>query len=831
MARSYRFLPFLCVVFAFILGTAAFGQSNTECEGEEAWVGVGGGLPGGAMGAAEMNGALYVVHRTPGPHDTNEIPCAISRWDGSAWTAVAGFRMRVSPEAPGTIISVTAYQGELYIAGEFAAVNGLEGTARLVRWSPAESWRRVGTNLDVDHVSAVQVYNGELYCAVLGTLSLNHSYFLLRWDDTTWRVVFDAYSIRNVASLAVWKNALYISGEFDTQLGPNTDGVFRWDGTTWSIVGELISGWNNHLAIINDSLYLYSPIPMAVAGSAEPRTGLLRFDGISWRNLPLLQFYDLTFRDIVEVFNNQLYIVGRITQPDSVGDVWIDVIRRFDGSEWHTVSNFNKPLEFMRAYNGNLYVGGAFGKSCGAPVNNVAQLCNDLTCARITGTVYNDRDADCVRGPQEPGLQRRLLEIQPGPHYAVTDDKGHYTRYVSPGNTYVVSVVPRNYWSTGCPADNRDTVRLVLPGDRAVGVDFGMRAAAANVRDLRVSVASSPARRGRQLTYAITFENVGTEMMSGTVRFRYDPILTIDSSHAPATRSSSGTAEWDFADLDVGELRTIRVWAAVPLSAPNMDICARVEADPRRNAPDAADRDSLCVPITASLDPNDITVAPMREQENGNINPDDSVLAYTIRFQNTGNDTAFKVVVVDTLSPHLDVASIQLGASSHPFSFHIDGADALVWTFDNIMLPDSGADEAGSHGYFKYSVHLKRGLAGGTHIPNRAGIYFDVNPPVATNTVLSVLSASSGVASPTDLAADAVAVYPNPARDRLYIRADMRPGAPVTVQDLLGRTLRTFTHDGSGGMEIDLSALPAGAYLLAVETRLGTVTRRVAVTR
>ncbi len=829
MARFGRSLPLLCTALMFIFTVAAFGQGNSECSGEEAWVGVGGGLPGGAMGAAEMDGALYVVHRAPGPHDTDEIACAISKWDGSAWSRVTAFRLRVGPDAPGTVTSVTLYQGELYLAGEFAAVNGLEGTAKLARWSPTESWRRVGADLDVVKVLAVQVYKGELYCALIGKLGFNSSIFLLRWDGTTWRIVFDGYSIRGVASLAVWKNALYISGEFDTQLGPNTDGVFRWDGTTWSIVGQLISGWNNYLAVINDSLYLYSPIPMAVAGSVEPRTELLRWDGTAWQNLPSPPLTDLTFKDVVEVFDHQLYAVARVSDPDTSGRLWTDFIRRFDGSAWHTVSNFDQPVEFMRTYKGNLYVGGAFGKSCGAPLNNVAQLCNDLTCARITGTVYNDQDGDCARGAAEPGLRRRLLEIQPGPHYAVTDESGHYTRYVDAGNTYVVSVVPRKYWSTGCPADNRDTVRLVSPGDRAVGIDFGMRAAAANVRDLRVSVASSPARRGRQLTYAITFENVGTETMSGTVRFRYDPILTIDSSHAPAARSSSGTAEWDFTDLDVGELRTIRVWAAVPLSAPNMDICSRAEADPLRNEPGATDRDSLCVPITASYDPNDITVAPMREQENGNINPDDSVLTYTVRFQNTGNDTAFKVVVVDTLSPHLDVASIRLGASSHPFSFHIGAADALVWTFNNIMLPDSGADEPGSHGYFKYSVRLKPGLAAGTQIPNRAGIYFDFNTPVATNTVVSVLSASADVE--TLHAADAVALYPNPARDRLYVRADMRPGAAVTVQDLLGRTLRTFAHDGSGAMEIDLSALPAGAYLLAVETRLGTVTRRVAVTR
>ncbi|MBL0047644.1 MAG: DUF11 domain-containing protein [Bacteroidetes bacterium] len=44
-------------------------------------------------------------------------------------------------------------------------------------------------------------------------------------------------------------------------------------------------------------------------------------------------------------------------------------------------------------------------------------------------------------------------------------------------------------------------------------------------------------------------------------------------------------------------------------------------------------------------------------------------LEYVIRFQNTGTDTAFSVLVTDTLSNDLDVASIQLVSSSHTAIF------------------------------------------------------------------------------------------------------------------------------------------------------------------
>jgi uncharacterized repeat protein (TIGR01451 family) len=50
-------------------------------------------------------------------------------------------------------------------------------------------------------------------------------------------------------------------------------------------------------------------------------------------------------------------------------------------------------------------------------------------------------------------------------------------------------------------------------------------------------------------------------------------------------------------------------------------------------------------PITGSYDPNDKTATP------GEIALPDQWIDYRIRFQNTGNDTAFNIHLMDTLSP------------------------------------------------------------------------------------------------------------------------------------------------------------------------------------
>ncbi|MEL6837496.1 MAG: DUF11 domain-containing protein, partial [Bacteroidota bacterium] len=82
-----------------------------------------------------------------------------------------------------------------------------------------------------------------------------------------------------------------------------------------------------------------------------------------------------------------------------------------------------------------------------------------------------------------------------------------------------------------------------------------------------------------------------------------------------------------------------------------------------------------CRPITAAYDPNDKQAEPFGYGEEHYILPDRS-LEYTIRFQNTGNDTAQTVIIRDTLSEFLDLSTLRAGVSSHPYRLQLDSANA-----------------------------------------------------------------------------------------------------------------------------------------------------------
>ncbi|PIX33224.1 MAG: T9SS C-terminal target domain-containing protein, partial [Bacteroidetes bacterium CG_4_8_14_3_um_filter_31_14] len=70
--------------------------------------------------------------------------------------------------------------------------------------------------------------------------------------------------------------------------------------------------------------------------------------------------------------------------------------------------------------------------------------------------------------------------------------------------------------------------------------------------------------------------------------------------------------------------------------------------------------------------PNDKTGYPTGVTTEHYIMPNQQ-LQYVIRFQNTGTDTAFTVVVRDTLNMNLDIFSVVPGVASHSYNFQMYG--------------------------------------------------------------------------------------------------------------------------------------------------------------
>jgi uncharacterized repeat protein (TIGR01451 family) len=228
--------------------------------------------------------------------------------------------------------------------------------------------------------------------------------------------------------------------------------------------------------------------------------------------------------------------------------------------------------------------------------------------------------------------------------------------------------------------------------------------------------------------------------------------------------------------------------------------------------------DIYCEEVSGSYDPNDKRGYPNGVTNMNYIQPNQQ-LQYVIRFQNTGTDTAFTVVIRDTLDLDLNIFTVTPGVSSHNYEFRMYGPRVLEWTFNNINLPDSTIDQVGSNGFVTFHVEQNPNLSPGTVITNDADIYFDFNDPITTNTTIHrIYEGFPNVLSLQDLVnnKESIVLYPNPTPSEITITSDKFTNEPYTLFDQMGRTVSSGKLSGTT-TTISLSTLTKGIYILKVE--------------
>jgi hypothetical protein len=220
-----------------------------------------------------------------------------------------------------------------------------------------------------------------------------------------------------------------------------------------------------------------------------------------------------------------------------------------------------------------------------------------------------------------------------------------------------------------------------------------------------------------------------------------------------------------------------------------------------------------CIESSASYDPNDKLAFPTGASVQHFIR-ENTGIDYMIRFQNTGTDTAFTVVVLDTLSAHLDVASVRPGAASHDYDFAVIDGNVLRFRFNNILLPDSTINEAASHGFIRFRVEQQPGNPDGTVINNNAAIYFDFNAPIITNTTFHTIGEPVVTVSvDAKPGAQNLRVYPNPAGDGpvTFAFGDNLNDARFELVNQLGQSVRSQTFTGDR-FQFERGILAEGLY-------------------
>lgn len=442
----------------------------------------------------------------------------------------------------------------------------------------------------------------------------------------------------------------------------------------------------------------------------------------------------------------------------------------------------------------------------------------------IQGRIINDFNGNCVLDSGETPLAFvPVIADGANDYYGNTDAQGYYTIFAVAG-TYTI----HPYYYTACVApcnlqNASYTQTFPTLGDTAANVNFYL---VQPPFDLYVYPSWNAFRPGFIQTVYLYYGNAGTDTVNGTLTFTYDSDLTfVSAANGGVHNATNHTVTWSFADIAPAPYYSYYYYNYYYYNYVTADFLTPIATPigtPITNTTNVSGPTSECDTlnnnfvittfVTNSLDPNEKEVSPA-----GNIFDEDSVLTYTIHFQNTGNDTAWFVVLKDTLSPNLEAASVQNISSSHTITdFKIEGEGILTWVFNPIYLVDSATNPEGSEGYVMFRIKKKNGLPIGTTISNKASIYFDYNEPVVTNTVTNTIADPNYI---FETAADDIRVsaFPNPFKESTKIVVDgLNSKFNFSLFDVTGRMVKKISSIENNQFELKRGELTSGVYFYKI---------------
>lgn len=438
---------------------------------------------------------------------------------------------------------------------------------------------------------------------------------------------------------------------------------------------------------------------------------------------------------------------------------------------------------------------------------------------KIMGRVFNDLNGDGIFNGNEHGLVNMRVEAS---------DLG--ATYTNASGMYWFNAVPAGY-SINKPAEDgwafttadQYTVNVPVQG-ASQGNDFGLQADGV-INDLAPDMGSAPMRCDQAISYWATVTNTGNQISDVELNIDLDALSTFVSADPAPDYITNGVGTWVFTHVQPTHQRAVHLVVQLPGSDHvGETLHDLLQANTVVNGQVLSTNNLEYMPIlVCAIDPNDKQVIPVGEGAE-HLTAMGAELFYRIRFQNTGNASALRVVLVDTLDQDLDLSTLRVLNSSHAFYANLLNG-VLTFTFDGINLPDSASDPVGSQGYVHFAIHPHQGLAEGTVVNNRADIYFDSNPAVLTNVTLNTLTYGSltGITEAMTPSSSGIDVYPNPTQGTATVRiSDLLVGRiDVNLFDATGGLVRQYSRR-SNTLLIERGDLPDGVYFLRATDERGT---------
>ncbi|MDI9309602.1 MAG: T9SS type A sorting domain-containing protein [Limnohabitans sp.] len=482
------------------------------------------------------------------------------------------------------------------------------------------------------------------------------------------------------------------------------------------------------------------------------------------------------------------------------------------GYVYGTNSHFNFSLP---PYDTPIYNSYSPNCSCTIPAGYDSAInLNGLRANQITGTVtYQDTAGNCNSGVQaytpvsaNNGTYdfRTFTNFSTGNYNIIIPNNGNYNTTINNSryNNSHFLINPTNYSVTSSGANQ------IYPNK-----DFCI-SSADNYTDLEVSIFPKdgrPSRPGFPTTFKIVITNYGSTIVNGDVKLNFNPSLVSFASALTTPVVSSNDLTWNLSNFYPFQSKTFEVTFNVltpPTVVSGTILPFQVNATTSTSGTPQSFQATLNQEVVNSYDPNDIRVLEGNQIALADVN---KYIHYLVRFQNTGTAAATTVVVKQNLDSKLDWDTFTPVASSHTNLVQVQNKNDLTYTFSNINLINSSANEPASHGWLLYKIKPKSNVVAGDILHGTAKIYFDYNPPITTNTSnTEIVNQLSNENFSKDIR---FVVYPNPTQDFINIEVDYNESFEVKIINQLGQLVKVVTIN-EAITKVDIKDFAKGIYFL-----------------
>jgi uncharacterized repeat protein (TIGR01451 family) len=437
-----------------------------------------------------------------------------------------------------------------------------------------------------------------------------------------------------------------------------------------------------------------------------------------------------------------------------------------------------------------------------------------------TGEVFLDVDGNGQQSNQEVGLPQQKVVLKPENTVFISSNLGRYNFEVEEGKSYEIDL---NFDPTNWDLTTDSASYSVISEPPCIDdLDFGLNS---NFDDKKgqMQIVSGFPRCFSQVPVWISTINTGYVPLNGQVEVILDPVTNFVEANPAPIEITGNILTFEFSDLPPFHQFNISITTEYP-GIDHIGESISVTATLKETATQTQLNEEIFSQImVCSYDPNDKQGETTGEMVDSlSLFKDD--LEYLIRFENTGNDTAFTVVVRDTLDANLDLNSFELLGSSHLVEVTMRGR-AVEFRFPDILLLWTDIDPIASQGFVKYKIRAKAGLPDFTRIENTAHIYFDFNPAIVTNTTENTLVDEYPGTSTNDFSnfenGCFLSPYPNPLENSTVFQFDefVQEGR-FQLFDAFGRLVLSESFSGEGFV-FERGELLSGVYFYWFEGDLG----------